>query len=116
MANRTDRLVEALTWVVPLLWTVPWALFRGEFAHGGYVWWQQVHIGGLLLLVAAALATRMYLWRRRSSQQPRALGAHLLGQSALVLLVMVANWLSFQAGLARHQPPQSLSEFLWSDP
>jgi hypothetical protein len=116
MPTLTYRLLGAAAWVVPLLWTVPWALIRGEFAHGGYVWWQQVHIGGLLLLVVVALAARTHLWRRRRSQHPRSVGAHVFGQSALVVLVMAASWLSFQTGLARHHPPESLSEFLWSDP
>lgn len=116
MPKLTDRLLGGLAWIIPLLWTVPWALFRGEFAHGGFVWWGQVHIGVLLLLVLVALAVRTYLWRRRHSQPPRPVGAHVLGQFGLVLLVVIANWLSFQTGLARHHPPESLGEFLWSDP
>lgn len=114
--RRTDRILEALAWIIPMLWAMPWALFRGAFAHGGFVWWERMHIGGLILLVLAALTVRTNLWRRRHARPPRSVGAHVLDQSVLVLLVVLANWLSFQAGIALHHPPESLSEFLWSAP
>lgn len=116
MATGTYRVLELAAWTAPLLWTVPWALFRGENAHGGYVWWGQVHIGGLIVLVLAALSLRSYLWRTLRADRVRSGRRHLATQAALVGMVVILNWLSFQTGLARHDPPDSLSEFLWSDP
>ena len=105
----TRRFVPiAVTWLVPLSWTVLWGLFRGENAHGGFVWWRDVHYGGLLLL--SALAT--VLTKREPNHIPKLLRNSVVAGSALVF----ATWLAFQAGLAKHQPPDSIIAFVLNEP
>ncbi len=116
MTSKSYRTLEATAWAAPVVWAVPWARFRGENAHGGYVWWGQVHLVGLVVFVLAALSLRTYLWRTRDGVGVISSRAHLVSQVALVGVVVILNWLSFQTGMARHHPPASLSEFLWSDP
>jgi ammonia channel protein AmtB len=115
MEEGVQRLVRKAAWFVPLAWVMSWALFRGAYAHGGYLWWQTVHVRGGLVLLVAALIARTVLWRRQ--QEARASGAAFgAGQVALVAVVVVASWLCFQTGLAYHCPPTSVAEFFWQDP
>ena len=107
---------EVVAWATPLMWTIPWGLFRGEYAHGGHVWWRHVHLGGLLVLVTLALILRRFLWRRLHGTGKRSRRIHLTGQAALLALATIASWLSFQTGLALHIRPASLNEFLWGEP
>jgi hypothetical protein len=97
-------------WLLPLAWTILWGVFRGTYAHGGFGWWQQVHHGGLVGLGAFALWLH---WRQGGPLQLREMAALAAGSASLLLLV---TWLSFQAGLAVHEPPASVSGFLFDEP
>lgn len=116
MTRTQRRLLGLMAWTAPLAWAIPWALFRGENAHGGYVWWGQVHNGGLTILLLAAISLRAYLWRTRGTSGDRSFGMHLAGQVALVGVTVIVSWLSFQTGMAMHDPPESVSQFLWGEP
>ena len=113
--TRTQRVLGIAAWVLPLTWVVAWSLFRGAYAHGGYLWWERVHFRGAIVLVLAALATRMILWWRRADSKRSKIGI-AASQLALVTAVVVVNWLCFQTGLAYHCPPTSVGEFFWQDP
>jgi hypothetical protein len=75
-----------------------------------------VHNSVLIVLVLAALSLRTYFWRTRMPGRGGSVGTHLVTQFVLVAVVVIVNWLSFQTGMAMHEPPDSLNEFLWSDP
>jgi hypothetical protein len=96
--------------LLPLAWTVLWGVFRGAYAHGGFVWWQTVHHLGLALLGLFAFALNWRLTGPLRPHQLLALGASSAG--ALLLL----TWLSFQTGLALHLSPTSVSSFLFDEP
>ncbi len=115
MSERIASRLSAAAWLVPLLWVAAWALFRGAFAHGGYVWWETVHINGALVLLVGGLAVRTFVWRQRIGGC-RSVAAFGASQVALVTVVILANWLCFQAGLAYHCPPTSSGDFFWQDP
>ena len=113
MSERMASRLSAAAWLVPLLWAVAWALFRGAFAHGGYVWWETVHINGALVLLGVGMRT--FVWRHLIGGR-RSVAAFGASQVALVTVVILANWLCFQAGLAYHCPPTSIVDFFWQDP
>lgn len=104
-------------WLLPLAWTILWGVFRGFFAHGGFVWWQYAHHVGLALLGLFAYSLHLFAYSlHRGSGEP--LRPHqrfaLAATAASVLLVL--TWLSFQTGLALHVPPVSVSSFLFDEP
>jgi len=114
MSDRIARRVSAAAWLAPLVWVAAWGLFRGAFAHGGYVWWETVHVYGALALLVCSIVSQRFVWKRRGGRGTVvAFGA---SQAALVTVVLVANWLCFQTGLACHCTPTSISEFFWQDP
>lgn len=103
-------LILTATWLLPLGWTVVWGVFRGAYAHGGFVWWDDAHHAGLLVLGLAALGLH---WRQGGPWPSRELVALGLAPAGLLLMV---TWLSFQCGLAVHDPPDSVSAFLFDEP
>ena len=116
MTERFVRGIGTASWFVPLLWVVSWSLFRGVYAHGGYLWWETVHVYGGLALLVAGLGARTFAWRRHRIGDRRSVIAFAASQAALVAVVISAGWLGFQTGLAYHCPPTSVGEFLWQDP
>lgn len=115
MTQRVPRLVVFAAWAVTLAWTVCWGLFRGQFAHGGYVWWENVHGWGLTLLLLLCISITAVRWRTRPILAASALW-HVVLQLSMILGVLVSTWLSFQTGLAIHESPDSFHDFFWNEP
>lgn len=109
-ASANARSVSArfalFVWVPGALWGVGWGLLRGALAHGGYVWWEVVHHGGLFILLLTALLL--------SSATPFRIAAR--AKVLLTFSIVVGTWLSFQIGLALHQRPESVADFLLNEP
>lgn len=103
-------LVLTTGWLVPLAWTMLWGLFRGAYAHGGFGWWQYAQYAGSTGFGLLAFGVH---WRLGGPFQPGELLA--VGAVATGLLLAV-GCLAFQTGLAIHDPPSSLSEFLFAEP
>jgi hypothetical protein len=116
VTERNIRVVQLATWAGPLLWTIPWATFRGLCAHGGYLWWKTVHFRGLLVLLVLGLVVRSGIWWTRRGRPRVSARAHVAAQGSLVAVVVIVTWISFQTGLALHDPPDSLGDFLWQVP
>jgi len=97
-------------WLLPLAWTILWGTFRGAYAHGGFIWWRHAHYAGLALLAAFALWLRRRLGRRLQIRE------WLTVSTVFASLLLGSTYLAFQAGLAVHEPPASLSGFLFDEP
>lgn len=103
-------LVLTIGWLLPLGWTIVWGVFRGAYAHGGFGWWQHAHHAGLAVFSLFALWVH---WRHGGPFQ----SCELLTIGAVsTSLLLVVGWFAFQAGLAVHDPPSSLSGFLFDQP
>jgi hypothetical protein len=99
-----------------VVWTISWGLFLGSHAHGVHDWWEHVQLGGLFVLVPLAFLRSSTIWRRRGPPTAFGIATLVLSQVGMVLVVFLSTWLSFQMGLALHEPPGSLSNFLWNKP
>jgi len=103
-------LVLTAGWLVPLVWTILWGVFRGAYAHGGFVWWQHAHYAGLALLGLSAF------WLHRLHGGPLHRRELLSVGAVSTSLLLVLTWFAFQAGLAVHDPPRSIFGFLFDRP
>jgi hypothetical protein len=103
-------LVLTAGWLIPLGWTIVWGVFRGAYAHGGFGWWQHAHHAGLALFGAFAFWVH---WRNGGPFQSRELLT--VGFVATGLLSIV-GWFAFRVGLAGHDPPSSITGFLFDEP
>lgn len=96
--------------LLPLAWTILWGTFRGAYAHGGFLWWRDAHYAGLVLLTAFAL------WLHRRLGGGLRVREWLTVIAVFASLLLGSTYLAFQAGLAVHEPPASLSGFLFDEP
>lgn len=103
-------LIVTAGWLLPLGWTVLWGVFRGAYARGGFVWWLHAHYAGLTLLGLLAFGLH------RKHGGPLQLREMLTLGASSASLLLVLTWFAFQAGLAVHDPPRSLSGFLFDEP
>jgi hypothetical protein len=109
MRTTPSRLIGIL-WGVTMLWTIAWGLFRGAYAHGGYIWWTGVHHAGTAVCTLLAIGIHWREANRRSWRMGR------LASLGLAVAAVVLTVVAFQSGLAFHQRPDSVQAFLLDEP